>query len=76
MEQKRDMASVIKAAAEANRAARLKREAQGIYKAVFMRLSLTDDAYAATKAMDNHTFRRFVSKAIRDYAKVRQTDAA
>ena len=71
-----DITKAVKAAAEANRAARLKREAMGIFKAVYVRLTLTDDAYAATKAMDNPTFRRFVSKAIRDYAKARQTEAA
>jgi hypothetical protein len=71
-----DITTAVKAAAEANRTARLKRESMGIYKATFMRMTLTEDAYSATKNMDNATFRRFVSKAIRDYAKARQTDAA
>lgn len=71
-----DITKAIKAAAAANRAARIKRESMGIFKAVYMRLTLTDDAYAATKDMDNPTFRHFVSNAIRDYAKERQFVAA
>ena len=71
-----DIPKAIKAAAAANRAARLKRESMGIFKGVYVRLTLTDDAYAATKDMDNMTFRRVVSKAIRDYAKARKTEAA
>lgn len=61
----KDMTAVIKAAAEANRKARAEREANGIYRAVFMRLFLTDDAYAATKNMSNKEFREFVSEAVR-----------
>lgn len=57
------------AATEANRRARLAREAKGIYRGVFMRLLLTDDAYAITKDMDNAEFRKFVSDAIRHMAK-------
>ena len=71
-----DITKAVKAAAAANRAARIKRESMGIYKAVYVRLTLTEDSYAATKDMDNPTFRQFVSKAIRDYAKARQTEAA
>lgn len=71
-----DMSAVIKAAAAANRAARLAREAKGIFKPKFLRLTLTEDAYAATKDMDNATFRQFVSNAIREYAKARQSAVA
>ena len=71
-----DITKAVKAAAAANRAARLKRESMGIFKAVYVRLTLTDDAYAATKNMDNKNFRSFVSKAVRDYAKATHTEAA
>ena len=71
-----DTSKAVVAAAAANRAARLEREAKGIFKAVYVRLTLTDDAFAATKHMKNPTFRRFVSKAIRDYATAHQTEAA
>ena len=73
---KHNMEAAIKAAAEAHRAARLKREAMGIFRPVFVRLTLTEDAYAVTKDMDNTTFRKFASDAIREYAKRQQIVAA
>ena len=61
----------IRAAVAARIAAREERERNGIYPAVFMRLSLTDDADAVTKGMTNAEFREFVSAAIRRAAKRR-----
>lgn len=66
--------AAVKAAAEAHRKAKRKREAMGIFPATFMRLTLTEDAYAITKDMDGPTFRHFVSRAIRNA--VRKTQAA
>ena len=48
---------------------RLEREACGIFPSLFMRLTLTDDAFAITKNMTNAEFREFVSAAIRKAAK-------
>lgn len=56
-------------ALDAIRQKRLERESRGEFPAEFMRLSLTDDAYAVVKDMDNKTFRDFVSSAIRRAAK-------
>ena len=74
--QKKDTSVAVKAAAAAHRAARLKREAMGIFKASYMRMTLTEDAYNATKGMNNLTFRHFVSKAIRDYSNGRMKETA
>jgi hypothetical protein len=60
-----------KKAAEAHTRKRLEREAQGIYKAEFMRLTLTEDAYNIVKGLDGTDFRRFVSDAIRNHHKER-----
>lgn len=65
---KANTAAAVAAAAEAHRRARLEREAQGIYKPVYMRMTLTEDAYNATKDMDSKTFRKVVSAAIRKAA--------
>ena len=57
------------AAIAATRRLRLERERRGIFPATFMRLCLTDDAYAVVKDMGNADFREFVSAAIRRAAK-------
>ena len=61
----------LKPALEAIRAKRLERESRGEFPAEFMRLSLTEDAYAVVKNMDNQMFREFVSSAIRKAVKRR-----
>lgn len=66
-EKKYDLGPAIKAI----RDKRLERESRGVFPAEFMRLSLTDDAYAVVKDMDNATFRQFVSLAIRRAARRR-----
>ena len=50
-------------------AARLRREAKGIYPAEFMRLTLTEAANAITEKMSGLEFREFVSAAIHRAAK-------
>ncbi|MBO6031691.1 MAG: hypothetical protein J6Q22_09480 [Prevotella sp.] len=59
------------AATEACRRARLERESKGIFKAKFMRLTLTEDAYRIVSGMDNSEFRHFASAAIRKAARRR-----
>lgn len=54
-----------KKAQEANRRKRLEREAQGIFKAEFMRLTLTEEAYNIIKDMPSAEFREFASEAVR-----------
>lgn len=61
----------LEPALDAIRQKRLERESRGEFPAVFMRLSLTDDAYNIVKDMDNAMFREFVSSAIRKAARRR-----
>ena len=61
----------IRPALEAIRQKRLERESRGEFPAEFMRLSLTEDAYKVVREMDNGTFRKFVSSAIRKAAQRR-----
>ena len=50
---------------------RKERERNGIFRPVYTRLSLTDEALAITKDMDNKEFREFVSAAILAEAKAK-----
>lgn len=50
---------------------RKERESKGIFRPVYTRLSLTDEALAITKDMDNKEFREFVSAAILAEAKAK-----
>jgi hypothetical protein len=70
-ERRAQIAEACKKAAEAHKRKRLEREAQGIFKAEFMRLTLTEDAYTIIKNLDSKTFRNFVSEAIRNHQKER-----
>ncbi len=54
----------IKKACEGKTRARLEREAQGIFPLEFMRLTLTDEAFAVVKEMSSTEFKDFVSEAI------------
>lgn len=58
--------AAVKAAAEAHRAAKREREAQGIFPGVSIRLTLTDKAYDIVKDMKSSQFRDFVSRAVRN----------
>lgn len=57
------------AACEAHRRNRLEREKRGEFPAVFMRLSLTSEAFDIVKGMPNSVFRKFASEAIRRAAR-------
>ena len=65
----------VKPSTEAATAARIQgrldREAAGIFPAVFMRLTLTEDAYNITKDMKGAEFREFASAAVLHLAKKR-----
>lgn len=54
----------IKKACEGKTKARLAREAQGIFPLEFMRLTLTDEAFAVVGKMSSTEFKDFVSEAI------------
>lgn len=60
-----------KRATEARIRQRKERESKGIFRPVYTRLSLTDEALAITKDMDNKEFREFVSAAILAEAKAK-----
>lgn len=60
-----------KIASEARYKQRLERERNGVYRPVYTRLSLTDEALKITSEMDNKEFKEFVSAAILAEAKAK-----